>query len=645
MIKSFIDLVNESAEITEMGVPSVARLTGSELAEVRQFTQKLGRLLALLKATRSSDITMERSGGERKYYPRFNNPEIAQVMEEMKRDNERRLLKVVGRWKDVYPNDSDAIYMKTDAPDSYQRSHFPNDGIPIGLRGIKLGAKLYRALVRTVGYISSNRSGTMEKDNVWASMLEAKKDANGNLTEEDVHAIVGPSNWMALDKNLDQNTKLSVAMRFIKDVIHVTRTDPEQFDMDDELFQQLPEEFLSTLSDRYLRSLVREGRITEEKYNSIRESSARAEIAARERAAREAEEARERAAREAEEARERAAREERLIRKRLIARISRFGADPDADWDVGDFIVVKDYLYRPDYEPLPIRDVATYRDGQYYALNIKEMIRVQNNEIDPLQARDNRTTRDKSAWVKVNLNEIPDLDNVNLSREEKEYIEDKLSPETAARRQEEISAASQKRAQDQTAQNVDRANDLRTFGFAPSSASSIKDALLNRPNVENYRTLLKSFRDRTFYYSMPFIVLGPHQRELMRQSWAIPVYIAWTGPMRRPRNASIEDLRNGTARLTNAVSGETIQPPYTGLNLTAYPLSEVTTADKIGARAQDHFYIAGHQNVYGVIAKSQYGAVNSSRQQFIYLNVYGYAGRSVSVRLDLLRKLGAPQVI
>lgn len=626
--------MNESAEITEMGVPSVARLTGSELADVRQFTQKLGRLLALLKATRSSDITMERSGGERKYYPRFNNPEIAQVMEEMKRDNERRLLKVVGKWKDVYPNDSDAIYMKTDAPDSYQRSHFPNDGIPIGLRGTKLGAKLYRALVRTVGYISSNTGGTREKDNVWASMLEVKKDANGNLTEEDVHAIVGSSNWMALDKNLDQNTKLSAAMRFINDAIGVRRTDPEQFDMDDELFQQLPEEFLSTLSDRYLRSLVREGRITEEKYNSIRESSARAEIAARERAAR-----------EAEEARERAAREERLIRKRLIARISRFGADPDADWDVGDFIVVKDYLYRPDYEPLPIREVATYRDGQYYALNIKEMIRVQNNEIDPLQARDNRTTRDKSAWVKVNLNEIPDLDNVNLSREEKEYIEDKLSPETAARRQEEIRAASQKRAQDQTAQNVDRANDPRTFGFAPSSASSIKDALLNRPNVENYRTLLKSFRDRTFYYSMPFIVLGPPQRELMRQSWAIPVYIAWTGPMRRPRNASIEDLRNGTARLTNAVSGETIQPPYTGLNLTAYPLSEVTTADKIGARAQDHFYIAGHQNVYGVIAKSQYGAVNSSRQQFIYLNVYGYAGRSVSVRLDLLRKLGAPQVI
>lgn len=626
--------MNESAEITEMGVPSVARLTGSELAGVRQFTQKLGRLLALLKETRSSDITMERSGGERKYYPRFNNPEIAQVMEEMKRDNERRLLKVVGKWKDVYPNDSDAIYMKTDAPDSYQRSHFPNDGIPVGLRGTKLGAKLYRALVRTVGYISSNTGGTREKDNVWASMLEVKKDANGNLTEEDVHAIVGSSNWMALDKNLDQNTKLSAAMRFINDAVGVSRTDPEQFDMDDELFQQLPDEFLSTLSDRYLMSLVREGRITEEKYNSIRESSARAEIAARERAAR-----------EAEEARERAAREERLIRKRLIARISRFGADPDADWDVGDFIVVKAYLYRSDYEPLPIREVATYRDGQYYALNIKEMIRVQNNEIDPLQARDNRTTRDKSTWVKVNLNEIPDLDNVNLSREEKEYIEDKLSPETAARRQEEIRAASQKRAQDQTVQNVDRANDPRTFGFAPSSANSIKDALLNRPNVENYRTLLKSFRDRTFYYSMPFIVLGPPQRELMRQSWAIPVYIAWTGPTRRPRNASIEDLRNGTAKLTNAVSGETIQPPYTGLNLTAYPLSEVTTVDKIGARAQDHFYIAGHQNVYGVIAKSQYGAVNRSRQQFIYLNVYGYAGRSVSVRLDLLRKLGAPQVI
>lgn len=630
MIESFIDLVNESHEIEEMAIHNLSRLTGSEIGRIRKRSVALTAIKQRLRALSSDQITMEKIPGERRYYPRFNDPELIRMMEELKNENESLLLNNIGKWRDLYPTSSEAIMMKTDSPDSHQRSHFPNGGIPSSIRGSGLGLKLYKALVRTVGYISSNTGGTSAKDNVWASMLDSKVDAAGNFMD-DLHAVVGPDSWMVLSMGLDTNTKIRAAINFIESNIGIRYTDPDQFDMDDELRELMPDTFLSTLKESYLRSLVEDGRITQEKYHQIKDARAQAEIAARERADR-----------EAAEERERAAREEQAIRQRLIARIARFGVDLDANWDVGDFIVVKEYLFRESYEPLPIRQVAVFRDGVYYALNINEMIRVRNNEIDPLQARDNRTTRNKSAWVKVNLNEIPDLDNVNLSREEKEYIEDKLSPETAARRQEEIRAVSQKRDQDQTAQNVDRANDPRTFGFAPSSATSIKDALLNRPNVENYRTLLKSFRDRTFYSSMPFIVLGPPQRELMRTSWAIPVYIAWTSHMRRPRNASIEDLRNGTARLTNAVSGETIQPPYTGLNLTAYPLSQATVEDKISARANDHFYIAGHQNVFGVIAKSQYGAVNRTQQKFIYFSVYGYAGRPVSVRLDLLRKLGTP---
>ncbi len=634
MIDSFMDLVSESAEITEMGVSSVSRLTGSELAGVRKFSQDLSRLISLIRAAKSSDIIMERAGAERRYYPRFRNPEIIQAMQTLKSYSENRFLSTVGKWKDIYPNDDDAIYMRTDAPDSHQRSHFPNDGIPVSLRGTKLGTKLYRALVRTAGYISSNTAGTREKDNVWASMLETKRDANGNPTEEDVHAIIGPSNWMALDKNLDRTTKMTAAMRFISDKIRFERTGPEQFDMDDELFQQLPEDFLSNLDSSYLRTLVDDGRITREKYDSVRNARANAERAARERADR-----------EEVEARERAAREEQSIRNRLIARIARFGADPDAEWNVGDFIVVKNYLYRDNYDPLPIREVAAYRNGVYYALTIREMIRVRNNEVDPVNANNNRTTRDKSIWVKVNLNEIPDLDNVNLNREEKKYIEAKLSPETADRRQETVRRAEQQRAQSQITQNADRANNPATYGFAPSSATSIKDALLNRPNLDDYRLLLKAFKNETFYRTLNFIVLGPTQIALMRQSWAIPVYIPWIGHMSRPIPATLEDLHNGEARLTNAVSGEMIEPPFIGLNLTAYQLSNVTVADKIGSRAHDYFYIAGHQNTYGVIAKSQYGAVNTSRQKFIYLHVYGYAGRSVSVRLDLLKKLGAPVTI
>lgn len=633
MIKSFLDLVSESAEITEMGVQSVANISGSEIASVRKFSQSLSKLVKALRNLKSSDITMEQYAGERKYFPRFNNPEIIQLMQEVKSLNHARFLEVVGKWRDLYPNDSDAIYMKTDGQSSHQRSHFPNGGIPTGLRGTGLGYKLYRALLRKVGYISSNTSGTREKDNVWASMLEAKRDASGNLTEEDAHAIVGSSNWMAIDKNIQPSTKISAATNFIDNAIGVANTSPNRFDMDDELFAILPEEFISTLDRSYLDSLVTSGRQTREKIQSILAASSRAQIAARERA-----EA------EARENRERAAREERQLRKRLIARLARFGADPDAEWDVGDFIVVKEYLYRADYDPLPIREVAAFNNGVYYAVSINQMLRVNRNEISPYEASDNRTTRDKTTWVKVNLDEIPDLDNVNLTAPEKEYIESKLSPETQSTRQAEEEEETQRQTQDQAEQNQDRATDRATFGNIPSTANAIKAALLDRPRTPNFN-LLKNFRANSFYDRLNFIVLGPVQRDLMRQSFAIPVYIPWFGLPNRPNPATISQIIAGTARLTNAVTGEQLEGPYAGLGLTAYPLSGVTIDDKIGARARDFFYIAGHQNVFGVIAKSEYGTLNTSRQPFIYFSVYGYAGRSVSVRLDLLKKMGAPQTI
>lgn len=637
MIKSFIDLVNESHEIEEMAIHNLSRLTGSEIGQIRKRSVTLTAIKQRLRALSSDQITMEKIPGERRYYPRFNDPELIRMMEELKNENESLFLNNIGKWRDLYPTSSDAIMMKTDSPDSHQRSHFPNGGIPSAIRGSGLGLKLYKALVRTAGYISSNTGGTTEKDNVWGSMLDSKVDAAGNFMD-DLHAIVGPSNWMVLSMDLDTNTKIRAATNFIESGIGIRNTDPDRFDMDDELRELMSDTFLSTLREPYLRSLVEDGRITQEKYQQIRDARVQAEIAARERADR-----------EAAEERERAAREEQAIRQRLIARIARFGVDLDADWDVGDFIVVKEYLFRESYEPLPIRQVAVFRDGVYYALSISEMIRVRNNQIDPVNANDNRTTNNKSRWVKVNISEIPDLDNVNLSREEKQYIQEFLSPERAEQQRQEQETATAQRREEQSQVNIDRVNNPATFGFVPNNPNEIKHALADRPNSINYN-LLKQFKTLYFlnYWAdgLRYIVLGPQQRAKMRNNYGIPVYIPWKyTELRRQRvikPATLEEIMEGTAHLINAVSGERIDPPYSGLDLMAYPLSPVTVEDKISARAHDHFYIAGHQNVFGVIAKSQYGAVNRTQQKFIYLDVYGYAGRPVSVRLDLLRKLGTP---
>lgn len=626
MINSFIDMVRESMEVDEMGINNIKKLSDSSLGKVGTFGQNLRKVRTLLKNVKSTEIIMQRDGGARKYYPRFTNPEIIAAMRDMYNEDSTKFEQTVGNWYDITGG---GIHMLTNDPSEFQRSHFPDGGIPETIRGIGLGLKLYRALLRTVGYISSNPSGTNVKDNVWASLVQKKTNPDGTLSEEDAYAIVGKGNWIVFDKSMDRSEIIRIATNFIDEKIRFINTDPNKFDMDDELLSFMPEDILARLNRSYLSSLVTDGRISEEKLNSIISSQAEAEARARERAD---------IAARAE--RERLAREEANIRATQITRLSRFGVDPDADWDVGDFIVVKQYLYSG-WEPLPIREVAEFYNGTYYALSIKDMIRVRNNEISPRNVNDTRTTNDKTKWLKVELDQIPDLENVNFSREELEYIKQKLSPEVIVQRQKATDAEETTRRSAETSQNVSRATDPLTYGYVPVSAADITNALRNRSNVDNIN-LLKKLRGLEFTSTNSYIVMGPPQLTALRNNYGIPVFIPWTGSERRPRAASLTEIQSGRANLTNGVTGVSISRPYSGLGLQAFELSAVDTEDKIRSRGGQHFYIAGHQNVFGVVAKSEYGAVNTNRQQFIYLRVYGYNNRPVSVRLDLLRKLGPP---
>ena len=182
----------------------------------------------------------------------------------------------------------------------------------------------------------------------------------------------------------------------------------------------------------------------------------------------------------------------------------------------------------------------------------------------------------------------------------------------------------------------------------PDTAAELKAAQTSRNNGSiREADLLKKFRDSYFTERMEIIVMGPQQRDSLRNSFGVPVFIAWTGSSRRPVPATLNTINNDpqSVKLTNAVTGFTIDAPFTGLGLMAYPLSEVTVNDKLRARAGTHYYISGHKNAFGILAKSDYGAVNTSSQKFIYVKAYGYGERSVSVRLDLLRKIGEPTEI
>lgn len=649
MINSFKDLVNESLTnglVDEMGVKRPERLQQSHMGRVRQdtlrrqqdqanrpqtrtYTEVSAELTKALRQVRRLDISMEKPNGSRNYYPRFQQP-IVDLMRELKTIDANRFQNDFGRWRDVNPDDSNAIHFRTEGPSDYQRSHFPNGGIPSALRGVGLGFKLYRTLLKFAGYISSNPSGTTEKDKAWGSMLTYKSNPDGTPSEDDAHAIIGPNNWMAMDKGISESDKISNAERFIQNVIGFDNTKPDRFDIDDELLAILPDELLVRFNRDYLNSLVTDQRLSPERVQAI--------LAARTEAMRREEERRER---EEAAARERRARQEAETRERAAARITRFGAQPDEDWDVGDFIVVKSYLFDVTYDSLPIRRVISRTNGQYVAVKIQDAIRIDAGELAPNQSNDSRSTSDKSNWVKVDPAQIPDLDNVNLNSAEKEYVRSFINPEEIERRRVERERETANRVERERVENAQRARATETFGNLPTTGSELKAMVQNRSQLDSI-DLLKKIRNGNF---AKFIVLGPPQREGFRGQFGIPVYVAVERLGRAIRSVEnptelIDNPRN--IILINVVTGHILQGPYAGLDLVAYPLEAVTEDDKLRTRAGDHYYIANHMNNWGILAKADYTTRNTANQPFIYLRTFGGAERPTPVRLDLLRKIGVP---
>jgi|LakMenEpi03Aug12_release.lakeMendotaPanAssembly.Ray.scaffolds.fasta_scaffold61171_2 hypothetical protein len=649
MINSFIDMVNESnlnkdGLVDEMGVKRPERLSGSQMGTIRQetirrreqmanrpptrsFTQVAAELEQALKNIPRTQITMEKPSNTRSYYPKFPQ-EIVALMNELKGIDENRFTSNFGYWRDLYPNNSDSIHFRTEGPSDSQRSHFPNGGIPVGLRGTGLGYKLYRTLLKYAGYISSNTSGTREKDKAWGSMLDYKANPDGSPSEDDCHAIIGPSNWMAIDKTtLPNRDKVDIAQRFITSTIGLNNTKSDRFDIDDELLAIMPDTFLTQLHPSYLDELVNQDRLSSERKEQI--------VAARTEAQRIE---RERAEREEVERRERRSREEAETRQRLATRLTQFGADPDAEWNIGDFIVVKQYLYDSSYSGLPIRRVVAQDGRSYVAVKIADAIRIDAGEISPNQSNDARTTSDKTSWIKINLESIPDLDAVNLTSLEKRYVQSLLDPEELERRREAEREAERQRVERERQENTERAASKDTFGILPTNGRDLKQLTINRPSLQSI-DLLKKARTGDF---VKFILLAPSQRDQLRGYAGIPVFAAFERMGRATRSVEnpeelISNPRNIV--LINLVTGKAIQPPFTGLGLTAYRIEPVTEEDKLRARGGDHYYIANHMNNWGILAKCDYTTRNTANQPFIYMNTFGGGERPTAVRLDLLRKL------
>lgn len=306
------------------------------------YSQKFAEIIQMLKDLRWQDIRFETSG---EYETVILPDPILNAMREaydIDFTNADRDLKQGGHgFKGSSRRGSSFIQMRVD---SSQRSHFPNDGIPNSMRGTGLGYKLYRALLQKHKWIKSNTAGTIEKDYAWASMISPKKDANNNLTEDDVHAIAGPDFVFAMIKTLPTAQKIDLARRFINGISNKDRLTKRNFAVDPELWAILPDEVKSEVDT------------------------------------------------------ERRAESTDAKRKARYAKYAPFGLDAH-DWELGDYIVLKQYLLDISYN-IPVRKVVRFENGQWVAIKIEDIAEYERTGNLP---GDIRQTSNKTAWVKSQL--------------------------------------------------------------------------------------------------------------------------------------------------------------------------------------------------------------------------------------------------
>ena len=668
MMNSFHELVTESntPRVNEMGVKGLERISGSQIGQARaetvrrsanlanrparrNYNEVAAELFTAMKSIRRSDITMHVNTSSLYYYPTFPD-QIVRLMQELNQIDGSRMNNEFGNWFNV-TNSSSAIHFKTDSESSFYRSHFPNGGIPMSLRGIGLGFKLYRTLLKYTKYMMSYPNATGEAQKAWGSLLSYKSNPDGSPSEDDAHAIIGPGQWLAMDKvEMTSAQKIDVAKRFITDKIGLDNTTPNRFDMDDELIEIMPNEFLVKLDDEYINHLLTDGRLSQERTRAIeasRSESERLEMKRRQR--------------EENERRERAAREEAAIRTRLASRLAQFGAEPDSDWEVGDFIVVKEYLYRESYPELPIRQVVNVNNGQYTAVKVRDAQQIELGNMPLNSASDTRTTRDKTQWIKVNVNSIPDLTRVNLTPDEIRYVESRLTPEAVERIDRERSEAEEARIEAQRQENARRleaeaaqrkaqataqtqavpTQGSEIFGPIPQTGEALRQFVWETRKPMKAQ-LLNKFMEDAF---TRFFVLNSQQKQMLRGSFGVGVYCGYRQIGRRLKASTIvpldgpDDLLSGDPNigLINLATGHIVPGPYAGLGLTAYMLAQVTMEDKISLRPGTHFYIAKNSNNYGVFAKATYQRRGSQDQPIVMLNAYDF--RDITTTITQIKKV------
>jgi hypothetical protein len=605
MHKSFLDLVLESNQIEEMALqPEQFPDTYLKRAKDRQA---LARSLApLVKSFQEAlvdlnwrQITWVTRGSS--YYPILPGEILAfykeakdKVQQEGGSDSfiNNFMNNNFGKWADAN-NQSDCIHMEVD---SSGRSHFPGGGIPSSLRGARLGYKLYRALLEQKKWLKSNTAGTLEKDNAWASLISPKLNADGSLSDDDVHAILGPDCVFAMIKTISDDQKIRFATSFLDNNISYSSVNTRNFGIDDELKAILPADLMARFDPAERERLERERREREQ-----REAAERAR---------------------------------------------QYGIERGIQWDeqpeIGDLVYVRQYASSRDTS-IPIRIIVGERGSSVYALNVQQYLTWRdqaNSDMDELGGFDTRSCLNnpesiKDYFVKVDPAQIPGLeDDSTILRSRyaqsewervRDFILSMVDPELAARmraeREERERTEREERERLEAERQAQRAQNEERFGpsYEAFRDSEYKDALESRVPGGTYIT--KIFKRG----QITDIALSPDQLERFNRRKSTPVFLP-------ARDAYF-----------NSMNGFKIDEPIEGLGLTRFRLERFDS--KRATTPNEMLYIASHNTYYGLVAPVDYFVFNTTRnEEYIYLRVYDNTSgraRKIAIKVAALRKIVA----
>lgn len=519
-----------------------------EVNSFRGYANLFKEIIQMLKDMSWKDITFvdgSTSGGTSYQFPLLPAPILAKIEEAYRANNNKAkadfrqgsygFLKTFGF---NTPDTGNVIHMKVEAPSDRgagQRSHFPNSGIPNALRGTALGYKLYRALLQKWKFLQSNTAGTREKDYAWQSMVSTKKDAQGRLTDDDVHAIVGPSNVLAIIKSAPDASKIKWAKSFIDATINKDGITSRNFIIDPELLALLPDTYKNEI-------------------DPVRREATRAE-------------------REAAAKREREAAEARLLSTNA-ARFELYAPfGPDAhNWEIGDYIVLRQYLMDPSYTNLPVRRVVQKNGNEWVALSIGSLqAYVQNGTLS-----DTRTTTRKTDWVKT-----------KLKRGQFNYMPDPYEGQT-------ISAGS-------------------GGGTATPAATPTTNATQDQPEEmtpQQKRAIRNFMRDGEYHVCMASTDWD-NRNDYARRHKPIPTYLVKKIGTGRSATYKVMNARN--AQLRNNLSGA----DYEALGLKKFDVTQLV--NKASVTTNDWVFVKEHRASQGYACVVHRITPASNRQPGVYI--------------------------